>query len=102
VDEAREQGKGNAESAAAAHAPQPVPAHLPHDSPVIGGRDLIRVPPATAAFTGPALTVSQEMDRLAVACHGHAGTLHRASIRRTDPIPQPGCACAAFSPRARA
>src|SRR2546429_5163925 len=89
-DQEREQGEGNAESEGRADGHQPVPAHLPHDSPVLGGWDLIRVPPATAAFAGPALTVSQATDRLAVACHRDAGTLHPASVRRTDPIPQPG------------
>src|SRR5690242_15831078 len=97
-DQEREQGEGDAESEGRADGHQPVPAHLAHDSPVLGGRDLIRVPLATAAFAGPALTVSQEPNRLAVACHGHASTLHRPSVRRADPNPQPGGAYADISP----
>src|SRR5690349_4124545 len=88
-DQEREQGEGGAENEGRTDGHQPVPAHLPHDSPVLGGGDPIRVPPATAAFAGPALTVSHEPDRLTVACQGHAGTFHEASVRLTDPISQP-------------
>src|SRR5512132_541445 len=52
--------------------------HLPHDPPVLLGRDLLGVPPAPAVGTRPPLPVRDAFHPTAVASDGDRGAAHRA------------------------
>src|SRR5215467_13869763 len=54
---------------------EPEPAHLPHDPPVLVGRDLTGIPPA-AARAAPGLPVGEVVNFATVTLHRDACTFH--------------------------
>src|SRR5262249_60222016 len=73
-----EQPERHAEHESRRDRAEPEPAHLPHDPPVLVGRDLAGIPPA-AALALPGLAVSEVIHLATVTLHRDACTFHHGN-----------------------
>src|SRR6185436_19043160 len=63
-----------------------VAAHLPHDAPILLGRDLLGVPPAPAVGTRPRLPIRDAFHFAAIASDGDRGATHPRSEEHTSEL----------------